>query len=254
MPLAPIPPPARVDPNAEYRFTYCQDQLVLLLLQRTLDAVTANDTTGLATEVTLAAIKSVTDQMTFTGGDLNVNASVTLPAGLATEAKQDDQITLATAANALLTSISNEDFATEATLVAAKAVLDAIKLDTAKLDVNLSTVATEATLELIRLILVDLETNTSSNNTFGDTPSVTTAALTDVSSTVLAANTDRKETIYYNDSNDVIWLFYGTPAVFGTGIPLFKQQQFTNERYRGQVTAIMDTGKTGNLQVTDVLV
>jgi len=52
-----------------------------------------------ATEVTLAAIKAQTDLFTFTGGDLNVNATVTIPPGLATEATlaaikaQTDQLT-----------------------------------------------------------------------------------------------------------------------------------------------------------------
>ena len=40
----------------------------------------------------LAGIKAQTDLLTFTGGNLNVNATVTLPAGVSTEAKQDDQI------------------------------------------------------------------------------------------------------------------------------------------------------------------
>jgi hypothetical protein len=70
MPLAPIIPPARVDPNAEYRFVECQDSYVLLLLQRTLDAITAHGTNGLATEATLAAIKAQTDQMVFTANKL----------------------------------------------------------------------------------------------------------------------------------------------------------------------------------------
>jgi hypothetical protein len=70
MPLAPITPPARVDPNAEYRFIECQDSYVLLLLQRTLDAITAHGTNGLATEATLAAIKAQTDQMVFTANKL----------------------------------------------------------------------------------------------------------------------------------------------------------------------------------------
>jgi hypothetical protein len=94
-----------------------------------------------------------------------------MPSDLAKEPKQDDQITLATAANALLTSLDGKDFATQATLelirlllvsldgkdystettlALIKPVLDAIKLDTAKLDVNLSTVATETTLAAIK--------------------------------------------------------------------------------------------------------
>ena len=38
-----------------------------------------------ATEATLDLIRLQTDKFTFTGGDLNVNASVSIPAGLATE-------------------------------------------------------------------------------------------------------------------------------------------------------------------------
>ena len=159
-------------------------ETTLALIKPVLDTI-KTDTVNLdvalstrATEATLAAIKAVTDQLTFTGGDLNVNASVTLPAGLAIEAKQDDQITLSTAANALLTSLEGKDFATQTTLEAVrvliasldgkdhatettlaliKPVLDNIKLDTANLDVALSTRATEATLELTRLLLASID-------------------------------------------------------------------------------------------------
>lgn len=141
-----------------------------------------------ATETTLAAIKAVTDLLTFTGGDLNVNAAFS---GGATEAKQDTQITILTAIDAvldaikldtastatntanldvalstratestleaarvLLASLDGKDFATETTqstlLTAIDTVLDAIKLDTANLDVLLSTRASESTLAAIK--------------------------------------------------------------------------------------------------------
>lgn len=41
----------------------------------------ALNATDFATETTLAAIKAQTDKLTFTGGDLNVNATVSFPAG-----------------------------------------------------------------------------------------------------------------------------------------------------------------------------
>lgn len=142
----------------------------LVTLQRLLDAIRAQGGSGLATEATLALIEAITSQMNFTGGALDVNATIST-AGLSTEAKQDAQIVLETAANLLLTSLDGKDFATqttlelmrillvsldnkdystETTLALIKPVLDAIKLDTAKLDVNLSTVATETTLAAIK--------------------------------------------------------------------------------------------------------
>jgi len=39
MPVTPIIPPDRIDPNVEYRYLECQDSYVLLLMQRQLDAI-----------------------------------------------------------------------------------------------------------------------------------------------------------------------------------------------------------------------
>lgn len=288
MELPLIIPPDPIEANIDYRYDDCYQSMVLVLLQRLLDE--AKDPAEeaklqaiidelvilngkVATEDTLAQIEAITAQMNFTGGALDVNATIST-AGLATEPKQDDQIVLSTAANALLTSLdgkdysteatleavrvlidslNNKDYSTETTLAAVKSVLDAIALDTAKLDVNLSTIASEATLELVRLLLVSLDGTAQGNSVFGDNSTSTSVALTDVSASVLAASTNRKETVYYNDSSSTVWLMFGTPAVFGNGIPLIKQQQFISDKYRGVVTAIMDTGKTGSLKVTDTL-
>jgi len=142
MPLPIIIPPDPIEANVDYRYDGCYQSMVLVLLQRVVDGSGGGGT------------------------------------GSATEAKQDDQITLATAANALLTSLEakdystettleavrvliasldGKDYATETTLASIKTVVDNIKLDTAKLDVNLSTRATESTLELVRLLLVSLD-------------------------------------------------------------------------------------------------
>jgi hypothetical protein len=123
------------------------------------------------------------------------SASVSFPPGLATEAKQDSQIALATLLNgyvdgleSLLTTLNGKDFATETTLVQIKGfvdgietllgtigtnttglnleatqllikgVLDLIKAKTDNLDVALSTRATEATLIQVRDYLDTLET------------------------------------------------------------------------------------------------
>ena len=142
MALDPIIPPNPIEANVDYRYDGCYQSMVLVLLQRLIDS---------------------------SGGGAT---------GLATESKQDDQITLSSAANALLTSLEakdystettleavrvliasldSKDYATETTLALIKPVLDGIKLDTANLDVALSTRATEATLELTRLLLVSLD-------------------------------------------------------------------------------------------------
>jgi hypothetical protein len=144
----PIIPPDPIEANVDYRYDGCYQSMVLVLLQRIVDE---SDDAALiakvqeiidqlvilngkvATETTLALVEAITSQMTFTGGDLNVNASVSLPAGLATEAKQDDQITLATAANLLLTSLDGKDFSTETTLAAIKAQTDLLNFTGAKL-------------------------------------------------------------------------------------------------------------------------
>ncbi len=139
----PIIPPDPIEANIDYRYDGCYQSMVLVLLQRIIDASGGGGGTGLATE-----------------------------------AKQNDQITLSTAANSLLTSLEGKDFATETTLeavrvliasldgkdyatettlAAIKTVADNIKLDTEKLDVNLSTRATETTLEAVRVLLVSLE-------------------------------------------------------------------------------------------------
>lgn len=105
-------------------------ETTLTALEATANAMevllTSIDGKDFATETTLALINGQTSQFTFTGGDLNVNASVTLPAGLATEAKQDDQITLATTLNAT-------DFSTETTLSAIKTQTDKLTFTADKL-------------------------------------------------------------------------------------------------------------------------
>ena len=87
---------------------------------------------------------------------------------------------------------------------------------------------------------------------FGDNSNVSTKALTDESSIIRAASADNKEVFIANTTNETIWIFYGDTAVFGKGIPLSKGDILIEDRYRGKITAIMDTGKTGNIEVTSV--
>lgn len=159
----PIIPPNPIEANVDYRYDGCYQSMVLVLLQRVVDEssdtdliaklqeiideltelngkvatettleaarvlLASLDSKDFATQTTLALVEAITSQMTFTGGDLNVNASVSLPAGLATEAKQDNQITLSTAANALLTSLDGKDYASETTLELIRVLLVALE-------------------------------------------------------------------------------------------------------------------------------
>ena len=94
----PITPPNPITPNVDYRYDGLYQSMVLVLLQRMIDASGGGDAAKLqeildelielngkaATETTLAQIETITAQMTFTGGALDVNATVSTE-GLATE-------------------------------------------------------------------------------------------------------------------------------------------------------------------------
>jgi hypothetical protein len=160
----------------------------------------------------------------------------------------------------LLTSLDGKDYATETTLTAVENALLAIEIILNSID---GKVATETTLALIEAqtsqftftggnLNVNATIDLGTSGTFGDNATVSTVALTDVSAIVLSANGDRKQFVVYNASNEFVYLFFGTPAVATKGITLAKKETYIEERYRGQVTAIMDAGKSGNIEVTDI--
>ncbi len=102
-----------------------------------------------ASETTLTLLKTATDAIKLSTDNLDVALSTR-----ATEATLE-------AIRVLMASLDSEDFATETTLAAAKVVLDNIKLDTANLDVALSTVSTEATLALAKTVLDNIKLDTA---------------------------------------------------------------------------------------------
>ncbi len=263
MALPPIIPPDPIEANVDYRYDGCYQSMVLVLLQRIVDASGGGGGTGLATE-----------------------------------AKQDDQITLSTAANSLLTSLEGKDFATETTLeavrvliasldgkdyatettlAAIKTVADNIKLDTAKLDVNLSTRATETTLEAVRILLVSLEGKDFATETtlaaikaqtdllnftgaklrttgedasggggvsvFGDTGGYASLVPNGLDQLVLAADTDFKEVILYHENKRRGWVkFGGGVAVVGEGFPIESEQTIFLDRCRDEIRIIFESG------------
>lgn len=129
--------------------------------------------------------------------------------------------------------------------------------------IDTSGLATETTLAGIKTqtdklafnvdrLKVDASVTLDGESTFGDNSSISSVNLSDVSTIVLASNVDRKEAYIVNATNKTIWVRLGSPAVYGNGIPLLKNEILIEDRYRGQITAIMNTGETGTIEVTEV--
>ena len=77
-------------------------------LRRT-EAVTATlDADGLATEATLLGVKSQTDLLSFTDGALDVNATVNVPDGAATEVTLADLLLFQKRTENILVSLLEE--------------------------------------------------------------------------------------------------------------------------------------------------
>jgi hypothetical protein len=136
----------------------------------------------------------------------------------------------------LLVLLNAKDYATETTLNAIKAQTDKLTFDVDELKVTGSGGGGDA------------------ETTFGDTGTTATVALTAVSATVSIADTDKKEVVIVNTTGKKIWIKYGAAAVFGTGIIMQKDDILIVDRYRGLITGIMDTGESGNIQVTTTTV
>jgi hypothetical protein len=224
-----------------------------------------------------------------------VEATVNIDStGLATEAKQDAQITLATTLNgyvdsleALLTTLNGKDFATETTLVLIKGyvdgietllntistnttglnleatqllikgVLDNIKAKTDNLDVALSTRATEATLIQVRDYLDTVETKLQSiidglTNTLWPTANNTNVSQSNISVTILSANTNRKEAVIRNDSNHILYLHRGATATTDSSIKLSKDDYFIEDKYNGIITGIWSSSGSGFARITEI--
>jgi hypothetical protein len=117
----------------------------------------ASDLTGW----TYTDIYDLKDQLVALNNKYQVDAVVTVdPAGLATEAKQDSQITLATALNgyvdgleALLTTLNAKDFATETTLVLIKGFVDGIETLLSTISTNTTGLNLETTQLTIKAVL-----------------------------------------------------------------------------------------------------
>jgi hypothetical protein len=104
MPLTPIIPPDPIEPNVDYRYDGCYQSMVLVLLQRLIDA-SGGDTTKL---------QEILDEL------------VELNGKVATEATLE-------ASRVLLASLNSKDFATETTLASIKSQTDLLNFTDNKL-------------------------------------------------------------------------------------------------------------------------
>ena len=91
-------------------------------------------------------------------------------------------------------------------------------------------------------------------NESADTASVAATADAATSATLLSANTARKGFIIENDSDQVLYIKYGTTAsatdrtgaILPTGI-------WSEDKYTGRVDGIWAANSTGNARVTDLV-
>ena len=137
-----------------------------------------------------------------------------------------------------------------------------ISLDLAKLDVALSTRATETTLSLIKAKTDNIPTDpakesgklTNINNKISSgvytTPTHTAVVVTTASGIALAANANRLYALLINDSDTVIYINLGATAVANQGIRLnadggsYEMSKRLGSLYSGVINAIH--GGTGD--------
>lgn len=289
----PIIPPDPIEANVDYRYDGLYQSMVLVLLQRVVDAsggtavtdklqeiideltelngkvateatleaarvlLASLDSKDFATETTLALVEAITSQMNFTGGALDVNATIST-AGLSTEAKQDAQIVLETAANALLTNLDSKDFATQATLELIRLLL--VSLDSKDYSTETTLAAIKAQTDQLTFTANKLRTTGEdgggggSVSVFGDSGGYASLTPDGTNQLVLAADTDFKEVILYHENKKQGWIkFGGGAAVVGEGFPIKKKQPWILDRCRDEIRIIFESGfDAKDLQINTV--
>ena len=155
-------------------------------------------------------------------------------------------------------------------LLQIKNVLDNVDENTDELEAKLDAVitalglgATEATLAAIKAqtdkltFVVDklkVDASFTGDSNFGDNSSTATVAQSATSVLLKAANTDRKELILHNNSNQSAWITFNSPAVVGKGFILRKNATAFLDKSRTDVYGIWTSGGSGDMQVTEITV
>lgn len=145
----------------------------------------------------------------------------------------------------VLDDLEAKDFATEATLLAIDAVLDAIKVKTDNIDVALSTRATEATL---LNVLAELGGASASSQTR------TSVTVNNIATLLASSNADRKGLFLYNDSGANIYVGFSntiTASNFTVRLQNNAYWEMPNPFFTGNVYGIRNSG-SGNMLVTEI--
>ena len=187
-----------------------------------------------------------------------VSAEVTIDtAGLATEAKQDSQISLATTLNSYVDQLESilNDIKTntnglnlEATQQTIGALLLAIQ---SNIDVTLSSRASENTLIDVKNAVLEVrdyvnELTIGSNETHNTVSASTSSVL------LINTNTSRKEVIVYNSSNKQMSICPFNPAIYGTGYIVPAKTGWIIDKTDRALYGIWDTGATGNAIIQEI--
>lgn len=91
-----------------------------------------------------------------------------------------------------------------------------------------------------------------SSSTFGDNSSDDSIPANTSSVLLKTANTKRKEVIIVNNSDRVLWIRFESPAILDRGIKLNLNETHIEDRFRGAIYGIWDSGVTGTGQITEV--
>jgi len=224
------------------------------------------DTSGLATEATLEAIRVLT--VSLDGKDYSTETTLAalklvadsiktntdaLDVDLSTRASE----TTLAATNVLLTALNAKDFSTETTLLAVEGVLNLLEAKDFATETTLA--AIKAQTDLLSFTGAKLRTTGEDAagggaSTFGDTGGYLALTPDGTNQQVLAADTDFKEVILYHENKKTAWIkLGGGSAVVGEGFPIKKKQPWILDKCRDEIRIIFESGFDSNdLQISTV--
>jgi len=97
-----------------------------------------------------------------------------------------------------------------------------------------------------------IEGNTAGSG-LGDTGTATSVAISATSVTLIAANSDRREVIIRNDTNQDLYIAHGATATTSSAVRLKKDDTYIEDKYTGVISGIWSSaGGGGNAQITEV--
>jgi hypothetical protein len=209
--------------------------------QKKVIADVSADTNGLATEVTLNAIKTQTDKLTFTGSDLNINKG-----GLSTLAEQQTQ-------SVLIGSTTETAPATDTALSGLNGRLQRIAQRITSLIALLPISLGQKTMaQSFAVTLASDQTAITSAPPVSSSATITRVSVTTASIQLTASVPTMKKRIFFNEGAQDVYVKYGaTASVTSYSFVMQKGTTFEEFNYNGIVTAITNSS-TSNLMVTEI--